>query len=87
VLPRVVAFEPEIVFYQSGVDPLAGDKLGRLALTHAGLLARDRRVMALAKVHRIPLVVTLGGGYADPISLTAEAHANTFRVAAEVFGT
>ncbi|MGA2592331.1 MAG: histone deacetylase [Bryobacteraceae bacterium] len=87
VLPQVVAFEPEIVFYQSGVDPLAGDKLGRLALTHAGLLARDCRVMALAKAHRIPLVVTLGGGYADPISLTAEAHANTFRVAAEVFGT
>ena len=86
-LPQVVAFAPEIVFYQSGVDPLAGDKLGRLALTHAGLLARDRRVMALAKAHRIPLAVTLGGGYADPISLTAQAHANTFRVAADIFGT
>jgi acetoin utilization deacetylase AcuC-like enzyme len=86
VLPRVLAFAPEIIFYQSGVDPLAGDKLGRLALTHAGLAARDRRVMSLAKAARIPLVVTLGGGYAQPIARTALAHANTFRTAAEVWG-
>ena len=37
VLPEVAPFRPEIVFYQSGVDGLAGDRLGRLALTHAGL--------------------------------------------------
>jgi len=87
LLPQVFAFKPEVVFYQSGVDPLAGDKLGRLALTHAGLIARDRKVMEMAKHRGIPLVVTLGGGYADPISRTAEAHANTFRTAAEVFGS
>lgn len=86
VLPRVAAFAPGILFYQSGVDPLAGDKLGRMALTHAGLAARDRGVMELARTRGIPLVVTLGGGYADPISRTAEAHANTFGVAAGVFG-
>lgn len=85
VLPQVAAFAPEIVFYQSGVDPLAGDKLGRMALTHAGLAERDRRVMKLAREQGVPLVVTLGGGYADPISRTAEAHANTFRMAREVF--
>lgn len=86
VLPRVSAFAPEIIFYQSGVDALAGDRLGRLSLTHAGLAARDRRVMALSQGHGIPLVVTLGGGYARPVSRTAEAHANTFRTAADVFG-
>ena len=86
VLPRVAEFAPEIVFYQSGVDPLAGDRLGRMSLTHAGLAARDRRVMDLANWRGTPLVVTLGGGYADPISHTAQAHANTFRVAAEVYG-
>jgi len=86
VLPRVAAFAPEIIFYQSGVDPLGGDKLGRMALTYAGLAERDRRVMELAHARGIPLVVTLGGGYADPISRTAEAHANTFRCAAGVFG-
>jgi acetoin utilization deacetylase AcuC-like enzyme len=85
VLPRVFAFQPQIVFYQSGVDPLASDTLGRLALTHAGLRERDRRVMAAAQSHGVPIVITLGGGYSRPIELTAEAHANTFRTASEIF--
>lgn len=85
VLPRVFEFKPEIVFYQSGVDPLASDTLGRLALTHAGLKERDRRVITAARDHSIPIVVTLGGGYSRPIELTAEAHANTFRTASEGF--
>jgi len=85
VLPQVFAFEPDILFYQSGVDGLASDTLGRLALTHAGLRERDRRVMAAAHAHGVPFVVTLGGGYSKPIQLTAEAHANTFRTASEIF--
>lgn len=84
-LPRVFAFEPEILYYQSGVDGLASDSLGKLALTHTGLKERDRRVMAAACAHQVPLVVTLGGGYSNPIQLTAEAHANTFRTAQEIF--
>jgi acetoin utilization deacetylase AcuC-like enzyme len=85
VLPRVVEFNPNIVFYQSGVDGLASDALGRLSLSLAGLKERDRLVMQ--HVHNLgaPFVVTLGGGYSNPITLTAEAHANTFRTAAEVF--
>jgi acetoin utilization deacetylase AcuC-like enzyme len=83
VLPRVWEFAPQIVFYLSGVDALASDVLGRLSLTVDGLKARDRRVISSVTV---PLVITLGGGYSNPIELTAEAHANTFRVAAEVFG-
>jgi acetoin utilization deacetylase AcuC-like enzyme len=82
VLPRVWEFEPQIVFYLSGVDALESDVLGRLSLTPEGLKARDRRVVTAVKC---PLVITLGGGYSNPIELTAEAHANTFRVAAEVF--
>lgn len=85
-LPRVVAFAPEIIFYQSGVDALAGDRLGRLALSHHGLEERDRLVMEACRARAIPLVITLGGGYAEPIALTVEAHANTFRTAARVFG-
>jgi len=85
VLPRAFAFQPQIIFYQSGVDPLASDTLGRLALTHAGLQERDRRVMAAAQSHGVPIVITLGGGYSRPIELTAEAHANTFRTASEIF--
>ncbi len=85
VLPRVVGFQPEIIFYQSGVDGLAEDRLGKLSLTQAGLVERDRRVMKLAGGSGVPLVITLGGGYAEPIRLTAEAHANTFRTAREEF--
>jgi acetoin utilization deacetylase AcuC-like enzyme len=85
-LPRVFEFRPEIVFYQSGVDGLYADALGKLKLTHKGLKQRDRLVMTAVRAAGVPFVVTLGGGYAKPIELTAEAHANTFRVAADVFG-
>jgi acetoin utilization deacetylase AcuC-like enzyme len=83
-LPQVFDFHPEIVFYQSGVDALAADKLGRLALTHDGLRLRDEMVLGRCKSDGIPVVITLGGGYAEPISLTVEAHANTFRCAARL---
>ena len=82
VLPLVWAFSPEIVFYQSGVDGLKTDRLGRLGLTHAGLRERDRMVFEGAKAHHLPLVITLGGGYSEPIEATVEANANTFLLAA-----
>jgi acetoin utilization deacetylase AcuC-like enzyme len=81
-LPLVRDFSPAAVFYQSGVDALAGDRLGRLALTHAGLEERDRIVFRFAREHGFPIVVTLGGGYSEPIERTVEAHANTFRAVA-----
>lgn len=81
VLPRVFEFRPQIVFYQSGVDALDSDSLGRLSLTMAGLSERDRLVMQAVREARLPLVVTLGGGYSNPIERTAEAHANTFLTA------
>jgi acetoin utilization deacetylase AcuC-like enzyme len=83
-LGRVAEFAPEIVYYQSGVDGLAGDRLGRLALSAEGLAARDRAVFEFVRREGFPVVVTLGGGYAEPIERTVEAHANTFRAAAEV---
>ena len=86
VLPRVFEFEPEIVFYQAGADPLYSDALGKLSLTPEGLMTRDRMVMAEARRRNIPFVITMGGGYSQPIELTAQAHANTFRTAAEVLG-
>jgi acetoin utilization deacetylase AcuC-like enzyme len=84
-LPRVFGFDPGFVFYQSGVDTLREDTLGKLSLTMEGLAARDRRVFAAARAHGAPLVITIGGGYADPITLTAAAHAQTYRLAAEAY--
>jgi acetoin utilization deacetylase AcuC-like enzyme len=67
------------------VDALESDVLGRLSLTYAGLARRDSRVIGAARKQRIPLVITLGGGYSNPIELTVQAHASTFRIARDCF--
>lgn len=85
-LPHVWAFRPDVIFYQSGVDGLAQDTLGRLSLTFDGLRRRDRLVMEAVRERGVPFVITLGGGYARPIEDTVAAHATTFRTAAAVFG-
>jgi acetoin utilization deacetylase AcuC-like enzyme len=82
ILPRIWEFRPDIIFFQAGVDTLEADRLGRLALTHRGLGERDSLVISQARDRAIPLVITLGGGYSDPIEATVEAHTNTFLIAA-----
>jgi len=86
ILPDILAFRPRIIFYQSGVDALESDSLGRLSLTAQGMKDRDRRVFTAVIANKIPLVITLGGGYSKPIELTVEAHASTYLLAAEMFG-
>jgi acetoin utilization deacetylase AcuC-like enzyme len=78
-------FRPDAVFYQAGVDPLASDRLGRLALTHEGLRQRDEWVLSRCAEAGCPVVVTLGGGYAQPIEDSVEAHANTLRALARLW--
>jgi acetoin utilization deacetylase AcuC-like enzyme len=85
VLPRTFEFKPEIIFYQSGVDVLASDALGKLALTPEGVKERDHRIISAVKNAGVPLVITMGGGYSKPIDLTAQAHAATYRTAADIF--
>lgn len=86
-LPQAFDFAPEFVFFQSGVDGLASDRLGRLKLTHEGLMQRDAMVFESCRSAGVPCVVVLGGGYSDPIELTVEAHRNTFRRAADLLAT
>ena len=85
-MDTVLGFKPQAVFFQSGVDALACDRLGRLALTHEGLRRRDHLVLSLCHQNGIPVVVTLGGGYGHPLQATVEAHANTYRMALDIFG-
>ena len=81
-LARTEAFRPDLVFYNAGVDPHAGDRLGRLALTDAGLRARDAAVIDWARSRDLPLAGVLGGGYdKDPERLAAR-HALLFEEAA-----
>ncbi len=83
-LPAVWAFRPDLVLYQAGVDPLKEDRLGRMALTHEGLMARDRMVLEGASARGIPVSIAIGGGYATPIELSVEAYVNTWRAARAV---
>jgi acetoin utilization deacetylase AcuC-like enzyme len=84
VLLQVKRFQPRLAFYQAGVDTLATDRLGRLNLTIAGLRRRDELVFGMVRELGIPVVVTLGGGYSEPIERSVEAHAGTYEVAAQV---
>jgi acetoin utilization deacetylase AcuC-like enzyme len=77
--------EPDFMFYLAGVDVLHTDKLGRLALTRQGCKERDRHVLTAAKNNKIPLAVSMGGGYSVHLRDIIEAHANTFRLAQNIF--
>ena len=78
-------FQPDFIFYQSGVDVLATDKLGKLSLTREGCKERDRVVLQKAKAAGVPLVASMGGGYSPDFRDIIEAHANTYRLAQEIF--
>ncbi|MCB9235747.1 MAG: histone deacetylase [Bacteroidia bacterium] len=85
-LPRLLEeVQPDKVFYLSGVDVLATDKLGRLSLTRAGCKERDRIVLEMIKLNQIPLTISMGGGYSENIRDIVEAHCNTFRLAQEIW--
>jgi acetoin utilization deacetylase AcuC-like enzyme len=77
--------QPDFMFYQSGVDILDTDRLGRLGVTRDGCRERDRLVLNLARQNRIPLVASMGGGYSTDFRDIIEAHANTYRLAQEIF--
>jgi acetoin utilization deacetylase AcuC-like enzyme len=77
--------QPDFIFFQSGVDILETDKLGKLSVTRAGCKQRDRIVLEAAKRNRIPLVASMGGGYSPDFRDIIEAHANTYRLAQEIF--
>ncbi len=66
-LPSILDhLEPDLVLYQAGVDPHLEDRLGRLALSDAGLEKRDCYVVSQARQRNIPIASALGGGYGDP---------------------
>ncbi len=80
------ATAPDLVLYQGGVDVLAGDRFGRMALSQDGVVARDRFVASLCVAAGVPLVTTLGGGYHHEVERTVAAHAAGLTAIAEVFG-
>jgi acetoin utilization deacetylase AcuC-like enzyme len=84
-LPQILdEFDPDFVFFQAGVDPFEGDRLGKLKLTIEGLRRRDQFVISSCCEREIPVVTTMGGGYAKDINDTVEAHCNTVREALKI---
>ena len=85
-LPKLIASQqPDFIFYLCGVDVIASDKLGKLGLSISGCKERDRFVLQTAKTHQIPIMCSMGGGYSPELKTIIEAHANTFRLAQDIF--
>jgi len=74
--------QPEFVFYIAGADPFIGDRLGKLALTKAGLAQRDEMVLRYCQKAQIPATVVMGGGYAPQVDDIADIHLQTVKIAA-----
>lgn len=85
-VPKLIQNQkPDLIFYLAGVDVLKTDKLGRLALTLDGCKTRDQIVFEEIHKNEIPVIFNMGGGYSERIATIVDAHANTFKVAREVF--
>ena len=78
----VTRSRPQLVLYIAGADPFVGDRLGRLRLTKAGLLNRDRMVLAAARSAAAPVAIVCGGGYCDDLEAIVDIHAATMLLAA-----
>lgn len=77
--------DPDFVFYLSGVDVVATDRLGRLGMSLEGCKQRDEQVLEFCHRRSLPIQCSMGGGYSKDIKLIIEAHANTYRVAQRIF--
>ena len=77
--------KPDFIFYLSGVDILASDKLGKLSCTIDGCKKRDEIVFSNCRKYEIPVQCSMGGGYSPDIKTIIEAHTNTYRVAADLY--
>lgn len=86
-LPAVLeAADADLAFFLAGADPYVGDRLGRLALTKAGLAERDRMVYSACRDAGLPVVVSMAGGYCPLIEDIVDIHAETVRLGLEDCG-
>ncbi|WP_114937875.1 histone deacetylase family protein [Mucilaginibacter endophyticus] len=85
-LPQLIEQQkPDFIFYLSGVDVLATDKLGKLALSKDACKARDQFVFEQCIKHNTPVQVSMGGGYSPQIRDIVDAHCNTFKAAVDLY--
>lgn len=80
-------FRPQLVIYLAGADPFHDDRFGRLALSKAGLAARDQLVLEECARAAVPVAITMAGGYARDTEDTVDIHLQTIRTAARMHAT
>ena len=86
ILPKLINQEkPDFIYYLCGVDVIETDKLGKLSLSIEGCKERDRFVLQMCRDFHIPVMCSMGGGYSPIIKVIVDAHANTFRLAQEIY--
>ncbi len=85
LVPLLDEVRPDLILYQAGVDPFAGDRLGRLSLTLDGLVHRERLIAGLAIARGVPLASTVGGGYGDDALEIAQRHVTAIMTLGETF--
>ena len=78
-----MAFKPDIVIYDAGVDTHKDDALGRLALSDQGLWHREMLVLDTCFAHGIPVAALVGGGYDADITALARRHCLLLKAAVE----
>ena len=78
-------FQPDLVLYDAGVDPHIGDRLGKLALTDAGIYRRDMQVLSTCVSQGFPVACVIGGGYCEDMRSLVYRHSLLHRAASEVY--
>jgi acetoin utilization deacetylase AcuC-like enzyme len=78
--------KPDLIFYDAGVDPHVGDRLGKLALTDTGIYRREMQVLSTCIAAGYPVACVIGGGYADDLKSLVYRHSLVHRAASEVYG-
>lgn len=73
--------QPQFVFYVAGADPFVDDTLGRLGLSKTGLRQRDEFIMQRCRELRLPMAISMAGGYAQNVNDIVDIHATTIRTA------
>jgi acetoin utilization deacetylase AcuC-like enzyme len=72
----------DLAIYLAGADPFEGDRLGRLKVTKAGLALRTETVLNACSEYRLPIAVTMAGGYAHNVTDTVDIYIDTVRLCA-----
>ncbi|MDA8621041.1 histone deacetylase [Psychrosphaera sp.] len=85
LLSALAAFKPDFIIYDAGVDIHVNDDLGLLNITTDGIYQRDKMVFETAKLHQIPIMAVIGGGYQRDITALTDVHFQLIKAAHHTF--